>query len=161
LHTAPPTPDRSTASLHDALPIWVQSLAATLEELGDATRRVDRLEELDLAPADGQKRRQHALVAHRRLLRDAEAERIPPEGEPVLDRKSTRLNSSHVWISYAVCCLKKKTACSFFHFRSTLLGALQRIWRATKLCLLPALTLAIASFASSSSPRSISAEAGI
>src|SRR5438874_8954357 len=29
----------------------------------------------------------------------------PPEG---LDRKSTRLNSSHVEISYAVFCLKKK-----------------------------------------------------
>src|SRR5690606_39441612 len=27
---------------------------------------------------------------------------------PVLDRKSTRLNSSHVKISYAVFCLKKK-----------------------------------------------------
>src|SRR5207247_9727556 len=26
-----------------------------------------------------------------------------------LDRKSTRLNSSHEWISYAVFCLKKKT----------------------------------------------------
>src|SRR5207245_3367830 len=29
--------------------------------------------------------------------------------EEVLDRKSTRLNSSHGSISYAVCCLKKKT----------------------------------------------------
>src|SRR5690349_24004600 len=29
-------------------------------------------------------------------------------GEPVADRKSTRLNSSHVEISYAVFCLKKK-----------------------------------------------------
>src|SRR5438105_8503228 len=29
--------------------------------------------------------------------------------ERVLDRKSTRLNSSHEWISYAVFCLKKKT----------------------------------------------------
>src|SRR2546429_7261952 len=28
---------------------------------------------------------------------------------PVLDRKSTRLNSSHGYISYAVFCLKKKT----------------------------------------------------
>src|SRR5699024_11288557 len=28
---------------------------------------------------------------------------------PLLDRKSTRLNSSHVSISYAVFCLKKKT----------------------------------------------------
>src|SRR5207247_10760885 len=27
----------------------------------------------------------------------------------MLDRKSTRLNSSHEWISYAVFCLKKKT----------------------------------------------------
>src|SRR5207244_13458380 len=29
-------------------------------------------------------------------------------GEPILDRKSTRLNSSHQIISYAVFCLKKK-----------------------------------------------------
>src|SRR5690625_6036868 len=28
---------------------------------------------------------------------------------PAIDRKSTRLNSSHVAISYAVFCLKKKT----------------------------------------------------
>src|SRR5438105_13349253 len=27
------------------------------------------------------------------------------------DRKSTRLNSSHEWISYAVFCLKKKNKC--------------------------------------------------
>src|SRR5690554_7680696 len=32
----------------------------------------------------------------------------PPGHEPVRDRKSTRLNSSHVRISYAVFCLKKK-----------------------------------------------------
>src|SRR5438105_9340667 len=30
------------------------------------------------------------------------------DGGDVLDRKSTRLNSSHEWISYAVFCLKKK-----------------------------------------------------
>src|SRR5258708_33822508 len=30
------------------------------------------------------------------------------EGEPMRDRKSTRLNSSHQIISYAVFCLKKK-----------------------------------------------------
>src|SRR6266536_4264501 len=29
-------------------------------------------------------------------------------GQATLDRKSTRLNSSHEWISYAVFCLKKK-----------------------------------------------------
>src|SRR5207249_11960967 len=35
----------------------------------------------------------------------------PPDGPPAaeyIDRKSTRLNSSHVSISYAVFCLKKK-----------------------------------------------------
>src|SRR5437588_8040349 len=31
-----------------------------------------------------------------------------PDGKPMLDRKSTRLNSSHTVISYAVFCLKKK-----------------------------------------------------
>src|SRR5690625_453176 len=34
---------------------------------------------------------------------------VNPTGELHLDRKSTRLNSSHVAISYAVFCLKKKT----------------------------------------------------
>src|SRR5437773_6199013 len=33
---------------------------------------------------------------------------LPTRGMP-LDRKSTRLNSSHITISYAVFCLKKKT----------------------------------------------------
>src|SRR5690606_40891842 len=35
---------------------------------------------------------------------------VPPDAQkgPALDRKSTRLNSSHVKISYAVFCLKKK-----------------------------------------------------
>src|SRR5260221_7505023 len=38
-----------------------------------------------------------------------------PAGEPVLmiDRKSTRLNSSHTVISYAVFCLKKKKTSYF------------------------------------------------
>src|SRR5215207_11699234 len=31
-----------------------------------------------------------------------------PRPGPARDRKSTRLNSSHEWISYAVFCLKKK-----------------------------------------------------
>src|SRR5690625_5805528 len=34
---------------------------------------------------------------------------IVPRDAPNTDRKSTRLNSSHVAISYAVFCLKKKT----------------------------------------------------
>src|SRR5256885_11954478 len=36
-------------------------------------------------------------------------------GEEMADRKSTRLNSSHLVISYAVFCLKKKTIHSLPH----------------------------------------------
>src|SRR5207253_3787197 len=49
--------------------------------------------------AFGQRRLGHLL---RRLVFADDA------GEVLLDRKSTRLNSSHVAISYAVFCLKKK-----------------------------------------------------
>src|SRR5436853_3362462 len=34
---------------------------------------------------------------------------VPEVSQPSQDRKSTRLNSSHLGISYAVFCLKKKT----------------------------------------------------
>src|ERR1039458_10369806 len=37
-----------------------------------------------------------------------------PVPNPPADRKSTRLNSSHLGISYAVFCLKKKTMSRFF-----------------------------------------------
>src|SRR5258708_24653194 len=40
--------------------------------------------------------------------------------DPILDRKSTRLNSSHQIISYAVFCLKKKTTRTKARFRRTL-----------------------------------------
>src|SRR5438105_10496319 len=48
----------------------------------------------------------------------------PPERRPRAtcppDRKSTRLNSSHEWISYAVFCLKKKKIeCRFLHSKSS------------------------------------------
>src|SRR5256885_9693764 len=39
------------------------------------------------------------------------------------DRKSTRLNSSHLVISYAVFCLKKKRACSCVLLPSCIVGA--------------------------------------
>src|SRR2546430_13263834 len=42
---------------------------------------------------------------HARLFRQQQGWRVPDLG---LDRKSTRLNSSHSQISYAVFCLKKK-----------------------------------------------------
>src|SRR5437870_9988921 len=43
-----------------------------------------------------------------------------PQGR--LDRKSTRLNSSHVAISYAVFCLKKKTDNRSDHYQRTSLS---------------------------------------
>src|SRR5438105_8304191 len=45
------------------------------------------------------------------ILQVAEPRNVKPAGPTVVergDRKSTRLNSSHEWISYAVFCLKKK-----------------------------------------------------
>src|SRR5690606_5027796 len=57
-----------------------------------------------------------AANAHRRGLRrllvadvGLASQRITTRWNPTQDRKSTRLNSSHVKISYAVFCLKKKT----------------------------------------------------
>src|SRR5204863_7548805 len=43
------------------------------------------------------------------------AQRESPRRNSVRDRKSTRLNSSHVEISYAVFCLKKKTSHDIKH----------------------------------------------
>src|SRR5256885_13063731 len=45
------------------------------------------------------------LFLEQRLRRGRQAHALPVQ----LDRKSTRLNSSHLVISYAVFCLKKKT----------------------------------------------------
>src|SRR5437899_9227467 len=43
----------------------------------------------------------------------------PPTRAGCLDRKSTRLNSSHLGISYAVFCLKKKKQQDTDHYKST------------------------------------------
>src|SRR2546427_13136108 len=74
-----------TLSLHDALPISLP---------------------VDVAQFDGAAQRLHDLVTDgqpqaRAAARIAGRERLE-------DRKSTRLNSSHSQISYAVFCLKKK-----------------------------------------------------
>src|SRR3712207_7443536 len=71
----------------------------------------------DRAPAAAQPDRlrgphAQAPLARRAARRAAEPDRDPPalDLQPALgeDRKSTRLNSSHANISYAVFCLKKK-----------------------------------------------------
>src|SRR3712207_7909905 len=75
-----------TLSLHDALPIWF--------------RAIDRLPERP-SPAATMGTVVHAVLE--RLFDLAPHERT-------VDRKSTRLNSSHANISYAVFCLKKKNS---------------------------------------------------
>src|SRR3712207_8331814 len=54
--------------------------------------------------------RDRAASADVQLERHRRRRAVPPVLAPAgLDRKSTRLNSSHANISYAVFCLKKKT----------------------------------------------------
>src|SRR5438105_7576500 len=55
-------------------------------------------------PKDAQK----LLVTRKRAIRYTSAHKKNRDFASGRDRKSTRLNSSHEWISYAVFCLKKK-----------------------------------------------------
>src|SRR5690606_41938749 len=87
-----------TLSLHDALPISRREplLQSLLLAGGNGLFQGDRLPQ-------SLQRLKRFVCLHARGLRQL------GEGG---DRKSTRLNSSHVKISYAVFCLKKKTAIS-------------------------------------------------
>src|SRR5207244_13525309 len=73
-----------TLSLHDALPIWAGIPFRPQSQIQSEQKSVDG------------------------LAADLGEERFGEAFEK-LDRKSTRLNSSHQIISYAVFCLKKKT----------------------------------------------------
>src|SRR5205814_8275915 len=84
-----------TLSLHDALPIFFRRRIRTLVRgVVDAVRMVG-LVEVELVNA-----------ARRAIEVDIAACGVG--FGPARDRKSTRLNSSHLGISYAVFCLKKK-----------------------------------------------------
>src|SRR3712207_8162561 len=90
-----------TLSLHDALPIFRRTQG------GQDPRNTVKVEDLMRPPT---------FVPESKpvdeLLRDMQAQRIHiaivVDEYGGLDRKSTRLNSSHANISYAVFCLKKK-----------------------------------------------------
>src|SRR5438874_9506633 len=75
-----------TLSLHDALPICADAGQARLTVIVDADEGT-------------------VEMAMRKLLKVSGVRGATPSAA---DRKSTRLNSSHVEISYAVFCLKKK-----------------------------------------------------
>src|SRR5690606_42158292 len=70
-------------------------------------QRLLGVDDLDRGHPHGPGRFQvHAQVVEEHRLDRLDAQLVTDE--PVEDRKSTRLNSSHVKISYAVFCLKKK-----------------------------------------------------
>src|SRR5690606_41548173 len=89
---APATPELHPLSLHDALPILADPAGAQRHHPRRmrGSRRSAAFSRFD-------------QLAH--LQGDART-KLPHSGG--IDRKSTRLNSSHVKISYAVFCLKKK-----------------------------------------------------
>src|SRR5439155_17026273 len=92
-----------TFSLHDALPIFDPDLRDHVDGIP--------LAHPSRADADGGMPI-HALTHVTLLARRIRRSRSPCRPASVhdqRDRKSTRLNSSHVAISYAVFCLKKKT----------------------------------------------------
>src|SRR5438552_10540716 len=85
-YNRPATTAIYTLSLHDALPICQADPGAARSVCAEARGRVG-------VRGDRGHDRRHGGVGH---------------GRDLLDRKSTRLNSSHQIISYAVFCLKKK-----------------------------------------------------
>src|SRR5207253_10575188 len=99
------TPPIYTLSLHDALPIYLLKIDFRISKCRQAfrLRRLERGPELtcfaDLT---------HSLTATTgSRLEHHRVSKLFGGCACRLDRKSTRLNSSHVAISYAVFCLKK------------------------------------------------------
>src|SRR5690606_42076050 len=90
--TAPAPTEIYTLSLHDALPISSTMVSALGSERGTLGVRMTLRASVVSVPSRSRKPKK---------LFSAERTRAK-------DRKSTRLNSSHVKISYAVFCLKKK-----------------------------------------------------
>src|SRR3712207_7899705 len=78
-----------TLSLHDALPIYQHVHGQVQQEPAAARQRAAEQGQAEAA-------------------RHLGAAPLPPPPLAARDRKSTRLNSSHANISYAVFCLKKK-----------------------------------------------------
>src|SRR2546430_7985710 len=83
-----------TLSLHDALPILVLHVSQ-LNRAPDATPQMHTLS-------------QEIVVAINNAKGWLQQVHIDAKNLFYIDRKSTRLNSSHSQISYAVFCLKKK-----------------------------------------------------
>src|SRR5947207_9975415 len=87
---------------------------AEIAETLSRFRLLDVMNELTATLPYGKQRLLEIAVAiaarPRVLLLDEPAAGVPESERHDIDRKSTRLNSSHTVISYAVFCLKKKTS---------------------------------------------------
>src|SRR5699024_11447893 len=101
---APSTTEIYTLSLHDALPIYPNASKLLLSGHTDTVKI--GAQKWDYDPFKGD-------IAHGKLHGRGTTDMKSGLAALYLalesDRKSTRLNSSHVSISYAVFCLKKKT----------------------------------------------------
>src|SRR5437870_7828026 len=100
LHDTAPT-ELYTLSLHDALPIFAAAVTEVKQSETSEKSLLRRAME-SCQVTDSPTRLVEALKMAESLTRDKTG------AEVHLDRKSTRLNSSHVAISYDVFCLKKK-----------------------------------------------------
>src|SRR5207245_4575149 len=103
--TAPPAHTTSTLSLHDALPIFAKDIHVLLvletDGMQDSEYRRPRFP-LAWARSEGKGRVYFNAMGHREDVWTSERFQEMLAGA---DRKSTRLNSSHGSISYAVFCL--------------------------------------------------------
>src|SRR5437867_4698715 len=101
MHTPPP--ETYALSLHDALPIYGRG-----RPYGHETLRITNAE----CPAKKRQSGGRAAGALQGVCRKFRSEQsrdpLNQNKDSSRDRKSTRLNSSHRTISYAVFCLKKK-----------------------------------------------------
>src|SRR5207247_10929993 len=101
-YCAPSPPPSATLSLHDSLPISRHRVRAAFVHRHDP--EVDHVERATVAiEARGDRPLETARVQPGRGTVGVAAVH-----REVQDRKSTRLNSSHEWIAYAVFCLKKE-----------------------------------------------------
>src|SRR5207249_6842934 len=105
LSTHPTTPDIYTLSLHDALPIFCVSGSHAYAEEGNyaPSIQVSDIGGSQLALTSASSNIVSVAVADAPLTAQGKFLAVLRG----TDRKSTRLNSSHVSISYAVFCLKK------------------------------------------------------
>src|SRR5205814_8141310 len=90
-------------SLHDALPIYIAQVPSGLLQRDPSESKPLRLHIAPFVAVDRSSKLWPPMRRRRRNFPSASSRQQSGK-----DRKSTRLNSSHLGISYAVFCLKKK-----------------------------------------------------